>query len=96
MSTLERMVNADDFDRKVYKQFGDKRTQVEYLKEYLDMYGSITPLEALSAFGCFRLSARIADLREEGYRISTEIHHDGRKSYAIYRWEEDDEVQSND
>lgn len=35
--------------------------------------GAITPLEALNRFGCFRLSARIHDLRhKQGYDIMTE------------------------
>lgn len=35
--------------------------------------GAITPLEALNKFGCFRLSARIHDLRhKQGYDIMTE------------------------
>lgn len=36
-------------------------------------HSPITPLEALSLFGCFRLGARIFDLREQGYDITTEI-----------------------
>ena len=31
----------------------------------------ITPLSALEQFGCFRLSARIWDLRNEGFPIKT-------------------------
>jgi len=41
----------------------------------------ITPLEALLWFGCFRLGARIYDLRKEGYPIQTKLSKDG---YAIY------------
>jgi len=35
---------------------------------------SITPLEALSQFGCFRLGARIHDLRCAGMKIETIPH----------------------
>lgn len=31
--------------------------------------GSITPLEALREFGCYRLASRISDLRREGLPI---------------------------
>ena len=31
----------------------------------------ITAIEALTKFGCFRLAARIKDLREEGHEIET-------------------------
>ena len=34
---------------------------------------SITQLEALTQFGCFRLAARIANLRDEGFKIETKI-----------------------
>jgi biotin operon repressor len=34
---------------------------------------SITPLEALRKFGCFRLAARIQELREDGYNIQTNM-----------------------
>lgn len=33
----------------------------------------ITPIDALQKFGCFRLSARISDLREKGYDIRTDM-----------------------
>jgi hypothetical protein len=33
----------------------------------------ITQLEALNMFGCFRLAARISDLRNEGCSIATKI-----------------------
>jgi hypothetical protein len=45
---------------------------------------SITPMEALNMFGCFRLSARIANLREEGYDIVTEMVTINDKRVANY------------
>lgn len=42
---------------------------LNYLKTHID---GITPQDALDHFGCMRLSARIADLREMGHLISTE------------------------
>lgn len=47
-------------------------TQNEAVLEYMREHGSITPQEAVNALGCFRLSARIYDLREQGYLIRTE------------------------
>lgn len=49
----------------------------------------ITPMDALRLFGCFRLSARIKDLRESGNNIYTEMetkeYEDGTvKRYARY------------
>jgi hypothetical protein len=34
---------------------------------------SITQLEALTQFGCFRLAARIADLRDKGLNVQTDM-----------------------
>ncbi len=34
---------------------------------------SITPLEALNQFGCFRLAARIADLRDQSLNVVTDM-----------------------
>lgn len=41
--------------------------------EYMRQHGSITPMEALREFGCYRLGARIYDLRRSGVRIKTEL-----------------------
>ena len=32
--------------------------------EHLEKYGSITPLQALDLYGCFRLAARVHELRK--------------------------------
>ena len=50
-----------------------KMTQNELILEYLDQFGSITPLEAMRDLGVMRLSARIADLKEEGHSIITDM-----------------------
>jgi hypothetical protein len=60
-----------------------KKTQKQGILEYLEEHGKITPIEALNKFGCFRLSAVIFELREEGYVIDTDIN-EGEKKYAIY------------
>ena len=44
----------------------------------------ITPMWALRRFGCFRLSARIADIRKMGYKVKTRIVSRNRKNYAEY------------
>jgi hypothetical protein len=49
---------------------------------------SITPLEALNRYGCFRLAAVIHKLRKDGHKIVTEdaVSADG-KHFARYRME---------
>ena len=46
-------------------------TQKQMILDHLHLHGKITPLEALSEYGCYRLSAVIFNLRDEGYPIVT-------------------------
>ena len=89
-----RTARAKYFRQEYYTDNADNYTQCEFLLQYLQKFDSITPLEALNAFGCFRLSARIADLRADGHVITTEIHK-GKKNYAIYRLEDDEDGTEN-
>lgn len=43
---------------------------------------SITPLEALKEYGCFRLSGIIFKLKQSGYNIKTEIINHKSKKYG--------------
>ncbi len=45
---------------------------------------SITPIEALNKFGCFRLADVIYKLRGSGHTITTTIERVGKTSYARY------------
>lgn len=68
-----------------------KKSQKQMILEYLQAHGSITPMDAINhCKRCFRLAARIADLRAEGHNIVTEDHDsDGNPvNYAIYRLKE--------
>lgn len=46
-------------------------TQNEMIANHLREFGSITQMEAINEYGCFRLSARIHDLRSKGMDIDT-------------------------
>lgn len=48
-------------------------SQNNLIKAWLMNGRSITPLQALDMFGCFRLSARIENLRKEGMDIKTDL-----------------------
>ena len=63
------------------------QTQCGQILAHMRMFGSITPQEALDEYGCFRLAARISDLRKRGHAIETETIRNGRKSWASYRLE---------
>jgi len=47
-------------------------TQSQRVLEYIRAYGSITPLEAMRDLGCYRLAARIHDLKAEGHDIESD------------------------
>lgn len=67
-----------------------KKSQKQLILDYLLDGNEITQLDALYKFGCLRLGARIADLRDEGYDIKTRIAK-ADKRYAIYTLEACDE-----
>lgn len=46
-------------------------SQENMILGWLQMVGEITPAEALGLCGCFRLGARIYDLKRKGHRIVT-------------------------
>lgn len=63
-------------------------TQNAMVLAHLKTGRPITPLGALRAYGCFRLGARIYDLRRKGHKIVTTfvpVGRDGRKHVAEYR-----------
>ena len=59
-------------------------TQNQRILEYLKSGKTLTPLIALEKFGCFRLSARIFNLREEGHAIITKNVTRKGKTFAEY------------
>lgn len=50
-----------------------ERSQADRILEHLEVLETITPMEALREYGCFRLGARIHDLKAKGHVITTEI-----------------------
>ncbi len=64
-------------------------TQCERIMRHLRDYGSITQAEAVSEYGCYRLGARIWDLKSRGVPIKSEIvtgknRYGERTSFARY------------
>ena len=64
----------------------DNTTQKDMILSYLQLGQSLTALEALKHFGCFRLASRISDLRRKGYPIERTMVEDKKtgKRYASY------------
>jgi hypothetical protein len=59
-------------------------TQTQAIKRHLLRHNSITPMEALRKYRCFRLAARIRDLKDEGFSVLTVRVTRGAKSFAKY------------
>ena len=59
--------------------------QTERLLNYLKENNSIDDFEALRKLSIKRLSARIHDLREEGYQIETVLKK-GKNEYGTYKY----------
>lgn len=62
-----------------------KVSQADLILDRLKRGCSITPIEALRDFDCFRLGARIYDLKQAGHPIRAEIIENKKgKRYAKY------------
>ena len=67
----------------------DTMSQCEHILWYMRVQGGITAKTAMKKYGCYRLAARISDLRQRGYNIETvmreEVKPSGRRvRYAEY------------
>lgn len=59
--------------------------QTKMIKAHLDKGESITALEALDMFSCFRLASRMHELKESGYPFMKEtITYNNGKRVAMY------------
>ena len=61
-----------------------KKTQTKIIEEYLLAGKSITPMEALERFGCFRLAAIIWKIRQKRHVYTTMITNKWGNSFAKY------------
>ena len=59
-------------------------SQAKNILAHLEQHHSITPLEALNEYGCFRLAAVILNLKKDGYEIETQIIKKNKKRFAQY------------
>ena len=61
-------------------------TQNQKILKHLKSGRSITPYTALALYQCFRLAARIADLRRAGYTISDEWYNIPRSKKRVKKY----------
>lgn len=60
-------------------------TQAAQILAHMQEGRAITPLDALNLYGCFRLGARIWELKRDGYEIVMELVERNDKRFASYR-----------
>ena len=70
-------------------------TQYKRIANYIDVFGSITPMEAFADLGITKLATRISEMRKDGmeFRIVLEggKNRFGDKTYyARYSWRDKD------
>jgi hypothetical protein len=73
-------------------------TQCERILRHLQDYGSITQAEAVTEYGCYRLGARIFDLKAQGVPIKSETvtgknRYGERTCFARYSLEHSNEAR---
>lgn len=61
-------------------------SQCRQIHEWLKQGHTLTPIQALTKFGCFRLASRINDLRQRGINICKRMvkNPENGKRYAEY------------
>ena len=68
-----------------------KPTQKERIKDYINRFGSISPLEAFRDLGITKLATRVSEMKRDGMVFHTEFetgkNRFGEKThYARYSW----------
>jgi len=61
------------------------KTQNQHILSWLESGKSINAIQALNHFGVFRLSARIANLKDQGFKIETKVIRRNNKNVADYK-----------
>jgi hypothetical protein len=65
--------------------------QTDLVFQHLKREGTITPMEALRLYSCFRLAARIGEIRQDGHDIQTVMversTRSGKARVAEYRYQ---------
>jgi len=59
-------------------------TQTNQIKAHLESGQTLNPIQALNMFGCFRLAARILDLRDAGLDVKMKMVLGDNNRYAEY------------
>ena len=61
------------------------KPQTQQVYRYLCRHGKLTAMDALHKIGCFRLAARIEELRASGIPVRTDLLVKNGRRFAEYR-----------
>lgn len=61
------------------------KTQKEMILQYIKDFGSITPAEAFIDLGIYNFSARLAELKDDGYKFKM-VKEKGKNRYGKPIW----------
>ena len=80
-------LHPEDKGEKQMKKTDPNKYKTQHEKVLYDLLEgrTITPLDALNKYGCFRLAAVIFDLKAEGHDITTTMVSNGKKKFAEYK-----------
>lgn len=74
----------------------EKLSQTEQIRAHLEAGNAITPIDALSMFNCFRLGARILELKKAGMSIFRRMIERNGKHFAEYSIYHPSELHARD
>lgn len=60
-------------------------SQTKQILRYLQKGKSLTPIDALNKFSCFRLGSRIYDIKKLGHTIERKMVEKNGKHFASYK-----------
>ena len=65
------------------------RTQAEAIRQYIDDFGSISPMQAFQDLGITKLATRISEMRKNGEELNViyvpyQTRYGKRTRYAVY------------
>lgn len=84
----EQPIYTDEPQDEPEERYEDGDSQCAQILRYMEFWGSITAKTAVQKYGCYRLAARIADLKKRGYNIETVMREEIKPSGRTVRYAE--------
>jgi hypothetical protein len=81
---FEAMMPLPEWMQTTHPEKDSGTSQASQILAHMKAGNTITGLEALNRFGCFRLPARIADIKKMGYDVKSDMVKANNKRVARY------------